>query len=74
MSPTWEEYDSAARWCAERGHTGELGSPLPNLVSTSCMRRINYDPDKFSERVSEWRYMLSRGEREPLKDITGIDV
>jgi hypothetical protein len=59
VSPVWVEYDAAALWCARRGFTGAVGSQLPALMSSSCLRRINYDPEAFEERVSETAYALA---------------
>jgi len=43
------EYRSAADYHAVHGR-------LPNLVSSSVMRRINYDPAQFEEDVRACRY------------------
>lgn len=59
MSPTWIEYDAAAEWCARRGFSGNVGSPLPPLLSRSRKRRIDYDPDAFAQRVRATAYALA---------------
>jgi len=35
------EAQDAARWCAERGHFGNIGDPLPNLLSYRALKEIN---------------------------------
>lgn len=52
----WREYDMAARWCAERGLTGERGSKLPFAMTVRVVELIDDDPDAFSERVRAMAY------------------
>ena len=55
----WREYDAAAFWCAKRGHTGKVGSMLPNLLSLPTFMLIDADPDAFAERVRATAYALA---------------
>lgn len=52
----WEEYDSVADWCAQRGHKGKPGDPLPENLSTSVASLIDADPEAFEARVREHAY------------------
>lgn len=55
-----EEYDSAAKWCAERGYKGKVGDPLPaNMASEGALKWIQEDPESFEERVKEMAYMVA---------------
>ena len=45
----WTEYDSCAAYHAKHDR-------LPQLVSDSAMRRINFDTDAFYERVRAFKY------------------
>ena len=55
----WEEYDSAAEWCAIRSKKGTAGDLLPTGLSAEASYLINEDPDAFSERVRASAYALS---------------
>lgn len=55
-SRTWEEYDAAADWCAVRGYSGDVGSPLPEAISVAALAEINADPEAFARRVRECAY------------------
>ena len=55
----WQEYDGAAHWCAERGHTGERGSRLPDGLSTRAAELIDADPEAFADRVRDHAYARS---------------
>ena len=55
----WKEYDAAAEWSAKRGLKGEIGDPLPNLLSGPCLRLINDDPEAFQFRVRLMGYALA---------------
>lgn len=52
----WEAYDSCAEWCAARGLKGEIGDPLPNLLSSDVLALINGDPESFEWRVRQCAY------------------
>ena len=60
-SPLWAEYDSAAGYCAKRGWTGDIGTPLPANMSHQVVFEINYDVDAFKERVRQSAYALAMG-------------
>jgi len=55
----WNEYDSAAEWCAKRGLKGAIGDPLPNLMSGATVDEINEHPEEFQERVRMTAYALA---------------
>ena len=55
----WQEYDSAAEWCAKRGLKGTIGDALPNLMSGRTVDLINDDPEAFERRVREFAYALA---------------
>ena len=55
----WNEYDSAAEWCAKRGLSGKTGDPLPNLMSAATVNEINEHPEEFAERVRMTAYALA---------------
>lgn len=59
----WDEYDSAAIWCARHGYTGDVGSPLPALLSTSVKALIDADPEAFAQYVKATAYMVARAQR-----------
>ncbi len=59
----WIEYDSAAEWCARRGLKGNIGDPLPNLMSGAAVALINEDPDAFADRVRLTAYALAMNGR-----------
>ena len=61
--PWTEEYDAAAYWCAKRGLSGELGTPLPAMMSTKCFDAIDADPEAFVRRVKESAYMVAMMQR-----------
>jgi len=52
----WVEYDQAADWCAARGSKGEIGDPLPDLLSVEAHHLINADPEAFADRVRSCAY------------------
>ncbi len=52
----WAEYDAAAEWQARRGLTGEVGSPLPNMLSETVSLCIAGDPESFADRVRQCAY------------------
>ena len=56
MNTAWDEYDSAADWCAARGYDGKRNSPLPMAISRRCIRMILADIDAFSDRVKACAY------------------
>ena len=56
---TWREYDAAAEELARKGLTGEIGDPLPNLMSRETVEVINADPEAFKRRVREMAYGLA---------------
>jgi hypothetical protein len=55
----WDEYNSAARWCAARGLKGAIGDALPEGISGGCWALIDMDTDAFAGRVSDYAYALS---------------
>ncbi len=57
--PAWLEYDSAAKWCAQRGLRGERGDILPSVLSADCFALIAEDVEAFEDRVRETAYGLS---------------
>lgn len=57
--PAWSEYESAAKWCAARGLSGEPGSPLPEGISRDCSELILADVEAFAERVRDHAYARS---------------
>jgi len=54
----WEEYDSAAVWCAERKVKGTLEGPLPEM-SAEAYGLIEEDPEAFEEHVKNTAYALA---------------
>lgn len=58
----WAEYDSAAEWCAKRGHSGDVGSPLPEGISSQCCALIETDPESFARHVKATAYALAMEE------------
>lgn len=52
---SWDEYDAAADWCAERGLVGKTGDILPP-IQEGTHALINYDVDAFMARVRECSY------------------
>jgi hypothetical protein len=52
----WDEYDSAADWCARRGLKGKEGDALPTNLSSLALEYINEDPEAFERRVQEFAY------------------
>lgn len=61
----WTEYDAAAKYLARRGLKGEIGDPLPNLMSTEAVELINADPEAFADRVRLTAYAIAM-EKGPL--------
>jgi hypothetical protein len=61
----WTEYDIAATWCARRNIKGQVGDPLPDLLSSACHKEINADPDAFAERVKLTAYALAMEQHAP---------
>jgi hypothetical protein len=55
----WHEYDCAARWCAERGLTGDTGDRLPDGLSVRAWELIADDPEAFADRVRDHAYARS---------------
>lgn len=56
----WQEYDSAAEFCARNGLTGkESTNLLPDSLSAECLAEINDDPDAFQRRVREMAYGIA---------------
>jgi hypothetical protein len=55
----WAEYDAAAEWCAKHGFKGDVGDPLPNLMSKETVELINADPEAFADRVRLTAYSLA---------------
>ena len=55
----WEEYDSAAEWCAKRGYKGVEGDPLSVFISSECYFEIRKDPEAFEQRVRDTAYELA---------------
>jgi len=51
-----EEYEFAAKWCAQRKIAGRLGDPLPELLSSETADRIAADVEHFMSRVRAYRY------------------
>jgi hypothetical protein len=58
-SDAWMEYDLVANDLARRGLKGEIGDPLPNLISSACDKLIQDDPEAFTERVRMSAYALA---------------
>jgi hypothetical protein len=58
-SVAWMEYDLVANDLARRGKKGEIGDPLPNLISSACDKLIQDDPEAFKERVRMSAYALA---------------
>lgn len=54
----WDEYDSAAEWCARHNSKGGLGDPLP-VVSVGCSKLIDDDPEAFEEHVRRYAYAVA---------------
>ena len=59
MRNNWTVYDSVAEWCAKRGIAGNVGDPLPNLLSVAVCQLIDDDPEAFQKRVKECGYALA---------------
>lgn len=57
-----DEYDAAAKDLARRGLKGEIGDPLPNLMSGATVDAINDDPEAFQKRVQQFAYALAMGD------------
>ncbi len=57
------EYDAAAMDLARRGLTGDIGDPLPNLMSGATVDAINEDPEAFQQHVRMCAYALAMGEK-----------
>ena len=55
----WLAYDMVANDLARRGLKGEIGDPLPNLISSACNKLILDDPEAFAERVRMSAYALA---------------
>ena len=58
-SDAWMEFDLVANDLARRGKKGEIGDPLPNLISSACDKLIQDDPEAFKERVRMSAYALA---------------
>jgi hypothetical protein len=61
-SRVWNEYDHAAMELARKGLRGDIGDPLPNLMSADSVNLINDDPEAFHERVRLSAYALAMEE------------
>lgn len=57
--PAWQEYEAAADYLAARGLTGDIGDPLPELMTPEAVYLINYDVEAFQERVRLCAYARS---------------
>lgn len=55
----WQEYDSAAAWCAKRGLKGVEGDPLPEALSSRAQALIDEDPEAFEQRVRDTAYAIA---------------
>lgn len=55
----WDEYDSAAEWCARRSLRGAAGDPLPEGLSARATKLITDDPETFQERVQRFAYAIA---------------
>lgn len=54
------EYDAAAEWCARRGLSGKVGTPLPaNMAADGALKYIQADPEAFEERVRQSAYAIA---------------
>lgn len=54
------EWQAAAHWQAQRGLTGQIGDPLPNLLSGAVLREINEHPEDWQVEVRRAAYALAR--------------
>lgn len=54
-----EEYEQAAKWCAERGLKGAVGDPLPSPLAVEVCESIDADPEAFQEKVRLHAYALA---------------
>ena len=61
----WEEYDAAAKWCAQREIDGQPNSPLPALTSIAVCDLIEGDVEAFQKRIREFAYAIA-AERNPV--------
>ena len=52
----WDEYDSAADWCAARNIKGEVGDTLPDSLGSDALGLIDADPEAFQQRVRNCAY------------------
>ncbi len=59
MANVWKEYDRAAMDMAKRGLKGQIGDPLPNLMSAQCVDLINEDVEAFQFRIRQSAYAHS---------------
>jgi hypothetical protein len=53
-----QEYDYAAKWCAERGLKGQIGDPLPPDINPYIRTYICCDIEAFQERIRDFAYAL----------------
>jgi hypothetical protein len=61
MADVWDEYDRAAMDMAKRGLKGQIGDPLPNLMSAECVDLINEDVEAFQLRIRQSAYAYAIG-------------
>lgn len=55
----WTEYDSAAKWCAQRGLKGVAGDRLPTAISAEVLEEIHQHPEEFQQRVNDTAYAIA---------------
>lgn len=61
-----QEYDGAAKWCAERSLKGNIGDPLPDAMAIDgALAYIQADPESFQERVRQCAYALAMATTSP---------
>lgn len=51
-----DEYESAAKWCADRGIIPTIGARLPEGLSKACYDLIHADVYDFAARVRVYAY------------------
>jgi hypothetical protein len=59
MESWWVDYDGAAEWCAQHGHEGNAGDPLPDGLSGEVALAIEEDREAFQERVKAFAYAIA---------------
>ena len=55
----WVEYDGAAEYLAVRGLKGNIGDPLPVLMSAQAVALIDADTEAFAAHVRAHAYAIS---------------